>query len=504
MTNLVEAFDLAGRAGRPVLIPFAGGVGQTAVTCGDLRALAARFAGVLDELGLVPGDRVVVRVEKTVANLALYLATLQRGAVFVPLNTAYRPQEVEYFLRDTSARLVVCDPADAEVIRPVADETGARVLTLDAFGEGSLTRAAGNPQPAIVARDDDDIAAILYTSGTTGKPKGAMLSHGNLRSNAMALRDLWQVTGDDVMLHALPVFHAHGLFVGCNVMLLAGAQMLFLPKFDLSLVLDLLPRATVMMGIPTFYTRLLADPRLDREKVRGMRLFTCGSAPLLAETHREWSARTGTAILERYGMTETGMNTSNPYEGERRPGSVGPALPGVSVRVTRPGSAEVLPPGEIGMIEVKGPNVFRGYWGLPEKTAAEFHPGGWFITGDLGFIQEDGYVQIVGRGKDLVITGGFNVYPKEVETEIDALEGVAESAVIGLPHADFGEAVTAVVVAQPGAAISEAAIQAALRERLAAFKLPKKVIFLPELPRNTMGKVQKAQLREIYRGLYSA
>jgi malonyl-CoA/methylmalonyl-CoA synthetase len=502
--NLVEAFDLAGRAGRPALIPFVKGAEQRPVSYGDLGALAARFAGVLDRLGLAPGDRVVAKVEKSVAGLALYLATLQRGAVFVPLNTAYRPQEVEYFLRDTAARLVVCDPAERPVLQPMADGIGAAVLTLDADGKGSLAETAAAPQPAILPRREDDVAAILYTSGTTGKPKGAMLTHGNLRSNAEALRDLWRVTGNDVMLHALPIFHAHGLFVGCNVMLLAGARMLFLPKFDPAQMLDLLPRATVMMGIPTFYARLMSDPRLDHDRVAGMRLFTCGSAPLLAATHREWSARTGTAILERYGMTETGMNTSNPYDGERRPGSVGPALPGVLVRITRAETGEVLPAGEVGMIEVKGPNVFKGYWQLPERTAAEFRADGWFITGDLGFLSQDGYVQIVGRGKDLVITGGYNVYPKEVETEIDALEGVLESAVIGLPHADFGEAVTAIVVARAGTAPDERAIQTALRDRLAGFKLPKRVIFLAELPRNTMGKVQKAQLREAYRGLYSA
>lgn len=504
MSNLFEAFDLAGRAERSAVVTFAGSEETKRLSYGDLRSFAALYAGVLDTQGVEPGDRIVVKVEKSVSNLALYLASLQRGAVYVPLNTGYRPQEVEYFLRDTGARLVVCDPADTEVIGPVASEISARMLTLDAAGNGSLTEAIDAPNEAVVERASDDLAAILYTSGTTGKPKGAMITHENLRSNSAALRELWQVTEDDRMLHALPIFHAHGLFVGANVMLSAGAQMLFLPKFDLEQVVGLLPRSTVMMGIPTFYTRLLGDARLNHELVAGMRLFTCGSAPLLAETHRAWSERTGAAILERYGMTETGMNTSNPYVGERRPGSVGPALPGVEVRVTEPKGEAILPVGEIGMIEVKGPNVFKGYWQLPEKTAAEFKAGSWFITGDLGFIDGDGYVQIVGRDKDLVITGGLNVYPKEVETEIDQIEGVVESAVIGLPHQDFGEAVTGVVVLRKGAALDERAIQLALRERLATFKVPKRIIFLEYLPRNTMGKLQKAELRKTYGDLYKA
>lgn len=502
MSNLIEKFDLTGRADLPALALRSDSENQ--ITYGALGARAADLAGVLVQRGLCAGDRVVVKVEKSVVNLALYIACLQRGVIYVPLNTGYRAQEVEYFLRDTGARLVVCDPDDVAVISPVTDDISAEVLTLDRNGAGSLPDAISEPCFEIYPTADDEVASILYTSGTTGKPKGAMLTHGNLISNASALADLWQVRDRDVMLHMLPIFHAHGLFVGCNVMLMAGAQMLFESRFDLDGANALLPHATVMMGIPTFYTRMLSDDRLDRSLVAGMRLFTCGSAPLLAETHIAWTERTGCAILERYGMTETGMITSNPYDGERRPGSVGPALPGVAVRITRSGSDEVLQQGEIGMVEVKGPNVFKGYWRLPEKTAAEFHPDGWFITGDLGSLSEDGYLQIVGRGKDLVISGGYNVYPKEVETEIDALDGVVESAVIGLSHADFGEAVTAVVVAEPGSAIDEQGVQAALLDRLAAFKLPKKVIFLDALPRNTMGKVQKAQLRSEYSGLYTA
>jgi malonyl-CoA/methylmalonyl-CoA synthetase len=355
---------------------------------------------------------------------------------------------------------------------------------------------------ADAARGEDDLAALLYTSGTTGRSKGAMLTHGNLASNALALVEAWRFTPDDKLIHALPIFHTHGLFVAINVTLLAGSSMIFLPKFDPDLIVGLMGRASVMMGVPTFYTRLLKHPGLTPEATAGMRLFISGSAPLLAETHREWRAKTGHAILERYGMTETGMNTSNPYEGERIAGTVGMPLPGVSVRVVDPESGAELSTGEIGMIEVKGPNVFSGYWRMPDKTASEFRDG-WFITGDLGLIDAKGYVQIVGRGKDLVITGGYNVYPKEIETEIDALPGVIESAVIGLPHADFGEGVTAVVVAREGSGLDEKTVLGALDGRLAKYKLPKRVLFLDDLPRNTMGKVQKNLLREQFEGLYA-
>lgn len=503
MSNLFNAFRLAERDRAPALSLLKGTEVTATVSYGQLVDLAMHMAGTLAAHGVGRGDRVLVKVEKSVQALALYLACLRRGAVFVPVNTAYRPQEVAYFFTDTGARLIVCDPSDLTGIEPVVAGLGTTVLTLDATGAGSLADDSAAPDAGVATCEADDLAAILYTSGTTGKPKGAMLSHGNLQSNATALCELWQVTAADTMLHALPIYHAHGLFVACNVMLMAGAHMLFLPRFDRDQVLALLPRATVMMGIPTFYTRMLASPALTRELVAGMRLFTCGSAPLLAETHRAWQARTGLAILERYGMTETGMNSSNPYVGERRPGSVGLPLPGVVLRVTGTDGA-VLPQGEIGMIEVRGPNVFRGYWQMPEKTAVEFRPGGWFITGDLGMIDEDGYVQIVGRGKDLVITGGLNVYPKEVETELDALPQVLESAVIGLPHADFGEAVTAVAVLQPGCALDTPTMQAVLRERLAAFKVPKRLIVVEALPRNTMGKVQKTVLRETYGDLYAS
>ncbi|HRJ69014.1 MAG TPA: AMP-binding protein, partial [Beijerinckiaceae bacterium] len=352
-------------------------------------------------------------------------------------------------------------------------------------------------------RGPDDLAAILYTSGTTGRSKGAMLSHANLASNSLTLKEYWRFTDRDVLIHALPIYHTHGLFVATNVTLMAGATMLFFARFDPNQIMAAMPRATAMMGVPTFYTRLLQHPGLTKEATGGMRLFVSGSAPLLAETHREWQARTGHAILERYGMTETNMNTSNPYEGDRRAGTVGFPLPDVALRIADPETGAVLKQGEIGMIEVKGPNVFKGYWRMPEKTAAEFRGDGFFITGDLGMIDERGYVSIVGRGKDLVITGGFNVYPKEVEAEIDGMPGVIESAVIGIPHPDFGEGVTAVVVRQKGSALDETEILGRLSERLAKFKQPKRIIFMDDLPRNTMGKVQKAVLREQFKSLYS-
>ncbi|HMN84406.1 MAG TPA: malonyl-CoA synthase, partial [Bauldia sp.] len=445
-----------------------------------------------------------VRVEKPVESVALYLGRVRAGAVSRPPNTAYTLTELAYFLGDAEPALVVCDPARRDGVAALVAGRGVAVETLDADGRGSLAEAADGfaPDFATVARRPDDLAAILYTSGTTGRSKGAMLTHANLVSNAETLVEAWRFTAGDVLVHALPIYHTHGLFVAINVALIAGATMLFLPKFEAGAVLRLLPRATTMMGVPTFYVRLLQEKGLTREAVAGMRLFVSGSAPLLAETHRAWEARTGHAILERYGMTETGMNTSNPYDGARVPGTVGPPLQDVSVRVTDPESGRPLATGEIGMIEVKGPNVFPGYWRMPEKTAAEFRADGFFITGDLGRIDGAGYVHIVGRGKDLIITGGFNVYPKEVEGEIDAIPGVVESAVIGVPHGDLGEGVTAVVVAAPGAPLDEAAVVAALDGRLARFKQPKRVIIVPELPRNTMGKVQKNALRERYADLY--
>jgi len=475
------------------------------ISYGDLIARAGQIANVLVARGVKPGDRVAVQVEKSVENLVLYLATVRAGGVYLPLNTAYTLNELDYFITDAEPIVVVCDPAKADGIAAIAAKVGAKVETLDASGKGSLSEAADKAATsfATVPRSRDDLAAILYTSGTTGRSKGAMLSHDNLASNSLTLVDYWRFTKDDVLIHALPIYHTHGLFVASNVTLFARAAMIFLPKLDPDLIIKLMARATVLMGVPTFYTRLLANPQLSKETTKHMRLFISGSAPLLADTHREWAARTDHAVLERYGMTETNMNTSNPYDGERVPGAVGFPLPGVSARVTDPETAEVLPREEIGMIEVKGPNVFKGYWRMPEKTKSEFRDDGFFITGDLGKIDHKGYVHILGRGKDLVISGGFNVYPKEIESEIDAMPGVVESAVIGVPHADFGEGVTAVVVCHPGADVSEASVLKGLDGRLAKFKMPKRVFVVNELPRNTMGKVQKNVLREQYKDLYA-
>jgi malonyl-CoA/methylmalonyl-CoA synthetase len=466
----------------------------------------ARLANVLVSLGVEPGDRVAAQVEKSPEAILLYLACLRAGAAYLPLNTAYTQGELEYFIGDARPRVVVCAPEKHEAIDALAGRLGVgatETLGVDGVSGSLLARAAAaDARFQTVARTADDLAAILYTSGTTGRSKGAMLTHGNLTSNARTLKDYWGFTARDVLLHALPIYHTHGLFVATNVILFAGAKMIFLPKFDVETIVRFLPKATTMMGVPTQYTRLLHDPRVTRELTARMRLFISGSAPLLAETHRQWRERTGHVILERYGMTETNMNTSNPYDGERVPGSVGFPLPGVSLRIADPATGTPLPTGQAGMIELKGPNVFKGYWRNAEKTAAEFRADGYFITGDLGLVDERGYVFIVGRGKDLIISGGLNVYPKEVENEIDALDGVEESAVIGVPHPDFGEGVTAVVATAPGAALSENQVLSALRDRLADYKLPKRVIFVDSLPRNAMGKVQKALLRDKHRTLY--
>ncbi|MDE4132261.1 malonyl-CoA synthase [Phaeobacter sp. QD34_3] len=472
---------------------------RASMTFGELFAGAERNAAALVGMGVKPGDRVAVQVEKTIEAIQLYLGTVMAGGVFLPLNTAYTTPEVAYFLRDANPRVLVCDPARADDLAEVAGD--ARAVTLDGKGLGSLTDAVvgrGGFDP--VPRGPDDLAAILYTSGTTGRSKGAMLSHANLASNSVMLRDYWQFTDQDVLIHALPIFHTHGLFVATNVALLAGARLVFLKGFNADEILEAMPRATALMGVPTFYTRLLADPRLTRERAENMRLFISGSAPLLVDTHEAWEDRTGHRILERYGMTETNMSTSNPYEGERRAGTVGFPLPGVEARIMADGKE--VAQGEIGVLHVRGANVFQGYWQMPEKTAEELLPDGWFITGDMARMDEDGYVTIVGREKDLVITGGFNVYPKEVEGLIDDLPGVLESAVIGVPHPDFGEAVVAVVV-PTGEGTSAEAVKAALSGQLAKFKQPKEVILLDALPRNTMGKVQKKALREEYARLFA-
>lgn len=469
------------------------------MTFGDLFAGAERMAAALAEQGFQPGDRVAVQVAKTIQAIQLYLGTVMAGGVFLPLNTAYTTSELSYFLSDSTPRVVVCDPSREAEIHAIAG--AAKILTLDQTGTGSLASAASSQSGFDpIPRAKDDLAAILYTSGTTGRSKGAMLSHGNLASNSATLSAYWRFTSDDVLIHALPIFHTHGLFVATNVSLLAGGQVIFLPGFDVDAILDAMPKATALMGVPTFYTRLLADDRLTRDRAANMRLFISGSAPLLVDTHEQWEARTGHRILERYGMTETNMNTSNPYDGERRAGTVGFPLPGVEARVMTGGKE--VPTGEIGVLEVRGDNVFQGYWHMPEKTAEELRPDGWFITGDMAKFDKDGYVTIVGREKDLVISGGFNVYPKEVESLIDDMPGVLESAVIGVPHPDFGEAVVAIVVTSDPA-LQEQTIRDVLASQLAKFKQPKTIILAEALPRNTMGKVQKKALREQHAGLFS-
>jgi malonyl-CoA/methylmalonyl-CoA synthetase len=470
----------------------------------DLVAATARFANALKACGVKPGDRVAAQVEKSPEALFLFLACLRAGAAYLPLNTAYTEAELDYFLSDAEPSVFVCGPGMSEAAALCERAGGPALLTLGTEEDGTLPELAARQRDVFedVSRAGDDLAAILYTSGTTGRSKGAMLSHGNLASNAAALAEAWRFTSDDVLLHALPIFHTHGLFVATNVVLMAGASMICIPKFDPNEIFRLLPRSTSMMGVPTFYVRLLDDARLTREATAHMRLFVSGSAPLLPDTHRGFLERTGHSILERYGMTETGMNTSNPYEGERVPGTVGLPLPGVEIRIANPETGEILAREEIGMIEVRGPNVCKGYWRMPEKTKAEFRDDGFFITGDLGKIDARGYVHIVGRGKDLIITGGFNVYPKEVESEIDALPGVAESAVIGVPHPDFGEGVMAVVVLAKDCDLQEKDVIEALKSRLANYKLPKRVFFVEDLPRNTMGKVQKNLLRDAYGDLF--
>jgi malonyl-CoA/methylmalonyl-CoA synthetase len=467
---------------------------------------AARYANALAARGVAPGDRVAVHVTKSKAALALYVACLRSGAVFLPLNTAYTAAELAYFISDSEAALFVCDPAEATDMTPIAAQSGCKLDTLGADGAGSLADLAAQQAGDFptVPRREDDLAALLYTSGTTGRSKGAMLTQGNLLSNAEALVESWQFSDRDVLLHALPIFHAHGLFVATNTLALAGGALIFLPKFDAETVVARLPDATAMMGVPTFYTRLLDTPAFNRDLVAHMRLFISGSAPLLAETHERFEDRTGHRILERYGMTETSMNTSNPYDAERRAGTVGFPLPGVEVKICDPDTGAELPHGDIGVLEVRGPNVFKGYWRMPEKTAAELREDGFFITGDLARIDADGYVHIVGRGKDLIISGGYNIYPKEIEIFLDDQPGVLESAVIGAPHPDFGESVVAVLVAEPDGTLDLAAIEAAARRDLAGFKLPRHLVVVEELPRNTMGKVQKNLLRDDYAHVFRA
>lgn len=471
--------------------------GTTLTHDGFLR-LAARYAHGFVGLGLKPGDRVAVQIAKSPESLALYAACVQAGLVFLPLNTAYTASEVSYFVENSGARLFICDGKDHASLTPVAQAANATLHTLNGDGTGSFSNLVKDlpDQFETVTRAPDDLAAFLYTSGTTGRSKGAMMTQINLLSNARTLAQLWQFSADDILLHALPIFHTHGLFVATNVTLVAGGAMIFLPKFDLDQVIAELPRATTMMGVPTFYTRLLSDARFTQDLTKHMRLFISGSAPLLEDTHTQFEERTGHRILERYGMTETNMNTSNPYDGARRAGTVGLPLPDVELKITDPATGATLTDGEIGQIEVRGPNVFKGYWQMPDKTAAELREDGFFITGDLGQIDDQGYVRIVGRNKDLIISGGYNIYPKEVELVLDDMPGVLESAVIGVPHPDFGETVVAVLVPESGATPDLDAIAVAARHSLAAFKLPRKLIVLDSLPRNTMGKVQKNVLRD--------
>ena len=461
----------------------------------------AQIAHVLTDAGIKPGDRVVVQAPKLMDTIALYGACVQAGAVYLPLNTAYTQSELNYFIEDATPTLVVCDAInEAEITAICGGDT--HVMTISKDGNGSLTTRADaqNTGFPTVPRGPDDLAALLYTSGTTGRSKGAMLSHKNLLSNAKSLTDLWQITRDDRLIHALPIFHTHGLFVALNTSLLAGAQVRFMAAFDIDTVIDEIPSSTLLMGVPTFYTRLLGDARLNRELVKNMRLFVSGSAPLLAETHTEFEDRTGQRILERYGMTETNMITSNPYDGERLAGTVGYALPGTEVEITDNGKP--VASGEIGMIEVRGDNVFLGYRNMPEKTAEELRENGFFITGDLGVKSEDGRISIVGRQKDLIISGGYNIYPKEIEDVINDIEGVLESAVFGVAHPDFGESVMAAVVLEDPKLCAEA-IATSVEPKLARFKHPRRYIITDVLPRNTMGKVQKNVLREMYSAIGS-
>lgn len=474
----------------------------TPVTYGTLFSNAEKIASVLVEHGFTPGDRVAVQVGKSLCAVELYLGTILAGGVFLPLNTDYTVAEIDYFINDASPAVFVCDTTKASALVPVAQQAGVNaLLTLSSDGKsGSLYEAQANASAGFkaVARTETDLAAILYTSGTTGRSKGAMLTHLGLASNALTLVDYWQFSRTDRLIHALPIFHIHGLFVALNITLCAGSSLDFFPRFNTDEIIAAMPSATVLMGVPTFYVRLLEHEKLNLQTVSNMRLFVSGSAPMLPETHYLWQKRTAHTIIERYGMTETNMNTSNPYDGERRPGTVGLPLPDVEVKICHPETGVELPDGEVGQIEVRGPNVFCGYWQMPEKTAEELRENGWFLTGDLGTRDASGYISIVGRSKDLIISGGYNVYPKEIETVIDDGNDVLESAVIGVPHPDFGEAVVAVVVPNANTEPTEEGIKALTQDALAKFKQPKRVFFVDELPRNTMGKVQKAKLRQTY------
>jgi malonyl-CoA/methylmalonyl-CoA synthetase len=477
------------------------------VSYAALREQSGQIASALMQRGVLPGERIAVQIDKSPEAVFLYVACLRLGAVFVPINVANTPSEVEHFLRDSQPRMAVIRPQDLMLLAPLATEAGIALETLGANGDGSLLKLAGGPASDFEPSgrfDPSSIAAIIYTSGTTGRSKGAMLTRANLMSNAAVLAAAWRFTSSDVLLHTLPLFHVHGLFTAINTVLASGSSLFLLSRFDAAETLQHLPEATVYMGVPTHYTRLLQQHGLGREASATVRLFISGSAPLHSQTHQEFLRRTGHAILERYGMSETLMNTSNPHDGPRLPGSVGPPIMGTAIRVASAETGAVqTEPDVIGTLEVRGPNVFAGYWRDEEKTRSEFTADGWFKTGDVGRIDRNGYVHIVGRAKDLVISGGCNVYPKEVETELDALAGVLESAVFGVPHPDFGEGVTAAVVARPGAVLSEKVIIDSVKVRLACYKVPKRILLVDELPRNTMGKVQKNALRTTFAAIYA-
>lgn len=469
----------------------------------DLAENSARYAGALLDLGVSPGDRLCAYIDKSIGNIFLYLACLRAGIVYLPLNPAFQPAELDHYLEDAGPALVVCSRKNEDWVRTAAKRVGVeQVLTLDRDGTGTLA-AAGKAGSAFATRtcDGSELACLLYSSGTTGKPKGIKLSHDNLAANVRTLVDLWGFTADDVLVHALPLFHVHGLFVALGCVLVAGASLRLLEKFDAGEITGLLPAATVLMGVPTFYTRLLQSPGLTEDACSSMRLFICGSAPLQEHTFNEFEKLTGHAILERYGTSETGMSTSNPLHGERRAGAVGTPLPGVLVKIVDDGGAEVTQD-TIGEILIKGPNVFSGYWNLDEVNRSAFTEDGYFRTGDLGKRDADGYIRIVGRARDMIISGGENVYPKETELCLDGIEGVAESAVIGIDDPDLGEKVTAVVVSDPGSNLDEAGVIAVLKTQLAGFKVPRQICFMDELPRNTMGKVQKNSLREYWQQNY--
>jgi malonyl-CoA/methylmalonyl-CoA synthetase len=471
------------------------------ITYRKFLADSRRFANTLVNLGLKPGDCVAIQVEKSSEMLNIYAACAQAGLVFLPLNPSYTVDEIKYFIKDSEARLIICDERDKEKLALIFKRQDVRIETLNKNSTGSIIEKSKTSEDNFetVARSKNDLSALLYTSGTTGKSKGAMLTQTNLLSNGKTLKSFWEFNKEDVLLHALPLFHTHGLFVATNVVLAAGASMMFLPKFNLDDIINNLSKCSTMMGVPTFYTRLLADKRFTRQLVDHVRLFVSGSAPLLSETHIQFENLTGHKILERYGMTETNMNTSNPYRGERRAGTVGLPLPGVEVKITEPKTGKPLPRNEIGQIEVRGPNVFKGYWKLPDKTKAELRENGFFITGDLGKIDKNGYIHIVGRDKDLIISGGFNIYPKELELFIDDQDGVLESAVVGIPHPDFGETPIALIVPEIDTYPDIDKIKQSFAINIARFKQPSRYIVVKELPRNTMGKIQKNLLRSRYK-----